>query len=354
MHVPTLPEVREKRVCSRRIETRVLWVGERGDSPILFLHGNLASATWWEETMVRLPKGFLAIAPDLRGYGDADPEKQIDATGGMADFAEDAVALLDALEIDRAHVVGNSLGGCVVWHLLAHHPHRMRSAVLVAPGSPYGFGGTKDANGTPCYEDHAGSGAGLINPAFVEQLRAGDRTTDSPFSPRSALRSLVFGEGHVPDREEELLSATLRVHQGEQGYPGDSVASPNWPFMAPGRWGPNNALSPKYMCPASRIVDAEMKVPVIWIRGEKDKVVSNHAASDPGNLGALGILPGWPGAETVPAQPMIDQIRSVLDRYAERGGTYHEAVISESAHVPFLDAPDRFDAILERHLSETE
>lgn len=354
MMVPTLPEVREQTVRSSRIETRVLLVGDDADAPVLFLHGNIASATWWEETMVRLPTGFRAIAPDLRGYGEANPELLIDATRGMADLADDAIALLDALDIDRAHVVGNSLGGCVVWHLLAHHARRLRSAVLVAPGSPCGFGGTKDATGTPCHADYAGSGAGLVNPAFVERLLAKDRTTESPLSPRSALRSLVFGEGCLPDREEELLSATLSVHLGERAYPGDSVPSANWPFMAPGRWGPNNALSPMYMCPDSKIVEADPQVPVLWIRGEKDRVVSNHAASDPGNLGALGFLPGWPGDDAYPPQPMIDQIRSVLNRYAERGGMYREAVIPGSGHVPFLDAADRFDALLVGHLSRAK
>jgi len=350
MGIPTIEGVRAIRMRSARIETRVLLAGPVEGVPVLFLHGNLTSATWWEETMIRLPEGFRAIAPDLRGYGEADPEARIDATRGMGDLADDVVALLDHLEITRTHVVGNSLGGCVVWHLLAHHAARLRAAVLVAPGSPYGFGGTKDAEGTPCHPDFAGSGAGLVSPELVQRLQQGDRTTESPLSPRAVLRNLVFGEGHVPQREEELLSATLAVHLGERGYPGDAAPSPNWPFVAPGCWGPNNALSPKYMCPAAEIVATRPKVPVLWIRGDADKVVADRAASDPGTLGAMGLIPGWPGADVVPPQPMLDQTRAVLDRYAEAGGAYRELVLPRSGHVPFLDAPEAFDAIFHAHL----
>ncbi|MEJ5224325.1 MAG: alpha/beta fold hydrolase, partial [Anaerolineales bacterium] len=117
----------------------------------------VSSATWWEETMLALPAGYRGIAPDQRGFGDADPAKKIDATRGMGDLADDAVALLDALGIHQAHIVGNSLGGMVVWRMMADYPERFLTVTLVATGSPYGFGGTKDVDGTPCWPDFAGS-----------------------------------------------------------------------------------------------------------------------------------------------------------------------------------------------------
>ena len=64
--------------------------------------------------MVALPTGYRGIAPDQRGFGEAELEKKIDATNGMGDLADDAVALLDYLSIDMAHIVGNSLGGMIV------------------------------------------------------------------------------------------------------------------------------------------------------------------------------------------------------------------------------------------------
>lgn len=349
--IPTIEGVEAKTVTTRRIATRVLFTGPEDGIPVLFLHGNLASATWWEETMVRLPAGYRGIAPDQRGYGEADPEAKIDARRGLGDLADDAVALLDALGVERAHVVGSSLGGNVVWHLLARAPGRLRSATLVAPGSPYGFGATKDLVGTPTTPDFAGSGAGLVNPELVRRLAQGDRSTDSPFSPRAALRTLVFGAGFVPAREEDLLSATLAVHLGERDYPGDFVPSPHWPFVAPGVWGPNNALSPKYVVPTEEIVAATRKVPVLWVRGAKDLAVSDAAASDPGVLGRMGLLPGWPGPEAYPPQPMVGQTRHVLERYAEAGGSFAEVVLAGSGHVPFLDDPAGFDRAFHAHLA---
>jgi pimeloyl-ACP methyl ester carboxylesterase len=350
--IPTIEGILARTVETGNLRTRVLFSGEDQGIPVLFLHGNLASATWWEEVMVRLPRGFRGIAPDQRGYGEADPEAKIDATRGMGDLADDAIALLDHLGLERVHIVGSSLGGNVVWHLLARAPQRLLAATLVAPGSPFGFGSTKDVTGTPCYPDFAGSGAGLINPELVRRLTAGDRSIESPFSPRAALRTLVFGLGFVAAREDDLLSSTLTTHLGEKDYPGDSVRSPNWPFTAPGIWGPNNALSPKYVVPASEIVQAEFKVPILWIRGGKDLAVSDAAASDPGNLGRMGLLPGWPGAEVYPPQPMLSQTRHVLGQYAQAGGRYEEVVLPGSGHVPFLDNPDGFDRAFHSHLAE--
>lgn len=105
--IPTLPKVTAKPIRSSRLSTRVLFTGD-GAIPVLFLHGNLSSATFWEETVLALPSRYRGIAPDQRGYGDADRNKKIDATRGMGDLAGDAVALLDALGIERAHVVGHS------------------------------------------------------------------------------------------------------------------------------------------------------------------------------------------------------------------------------------------------------
>jgi len=46
---------------------------------VLFIHGNFSSATWWEETMVKLPPQYRAIAPDQRGFGGADPAVKVNA-----------------------------------------------------------------------------------------------------------------------------------------------------------------------------------------------------------------------------------------------------------------------------------
>jgi pimeloyl-ACP methyl ester carboxylesterase len=358
MSVPTLPGVTSKMITTDRITTRVLFTGPEDGVPVLFLHGNVSSATWWEETMLALPgppagsgPGYRGIAPDLRGFGDAEFDKKVDATRGSGDWADDAVALLDHLGITKAHIVGSSLGGCVVWHMLREYPARFLTATLADAGSPYGFGGTKDIEGTPCYDDFAGSGGGLSNPELIKRLADGDRGMDSPFSPRAAMRAAVFKPPFVPEREEDLLSSMLSIHLGDQDNPGDFSPSPNWPYVAPGVWGSANALSPKYMGEVERLYAAEPKVSVLWVRGSHDLAVSDTAASDPGTLGSMGLIPNWPGMEVYAPQPMLGQIRHVLEGYAVAGGSYKEVVIEDAGHAPFVEKPEEFNTLLHAHIA---
>jgi pimeloyl-ACP methyl ester carboxylesterase len=351
MSIPTLAGVTAQKVTTDRLTTRVLFSGPEDAIPVLFVHGNFSSATWWEETMVALPPRYRAIAPDQRGLGESDHEVKINAQNGMSDFVDDAIALMDYVGHDRFHLVGNSLGGLVAWWMMADAPERLLSITLAGPGSPYGFGGTKDAHGTPTYDDYAGSGGGLANPVLYQGLMDGDRSTDSPFSPRSALRLLVWGPPFIPEREEAFLDAMFQVELGDQGIPGDKVNSPNWPYVAPGKWGHLNALSPKYIGNlVERILNAEPKVKVLWIYGADDVAVSNSAASDPGTWGPTGRLPGYPGAEEYPPQPMMDQIRTTLDDYTGRGGSYQEVAVEGSGHVPFLSHQDEFNRVFHAFL----
>lgn len=351
MKVPTLNGVTARTIGTERITSRVLFTGPDDGVAVLFLHGNVSSATWWEELMLALPRGFRGIAPDQRGFGEADPAKKIEATRGTADLAEDAVALLEHLGITAAHVVGNSMGGSVVWRLLLDCPARLLSVTLVAPGSPYGFGGTKNPAGTPCWADFAGSGGGLANPQLIQRIQAGDRDMESPFSPRAALRTLVFKPPCVPEREEDLLSAMLQTHTGPEDLPGDSVKSSNWPYVAPGNWGLANAVSPKYAGDISRLYAIDNKPGILWVRGSHDLAVSDAAASCPGALGAAGLIPDWPGVEVFPPQPMLGQTRAVLEAYATAGGSYREVVIDDTGHVPFIEKPHEFNKVFRSHLN---
>ena len=210
MNVPILPGITAKTITTRRLTTRVLLAGPEDGIPVLFIHGNFSSATWWEETMVKLPPRFRAIAPDQRGFGGAEANVKVDATRGMRDFVDDAIALMDHLGYDRFHLAGNSLGGLVAWWVMADAPERLLSVTLPGAGSPFGFGGTRDAKGTPTNDDFAGSGGGLLNPVLIQNLLDGDHTADNPFSPRTVLRLLVWGPPCIPDREDDLLKPCSR------------------------------------------------------------------------------------------------------------------------------------------------
>jgi pimeloyl-ACP methyl ester carboxylesterase len=349
MTVPTLGGITAKTITTPRITTRVLFSGPEDGAPVLFLHGNASSATFWEEVMLALPPGFRAIASDQRAYGEADIAKKIDATRGLGDLADDAVALLDHLAIEKAHIVGHSMGGSVVWRMMMDAPQRMLTVTVVSPGSPYGHGGTRDIDGTPTADDFAGSGACLANPILAQNIASGDRGND-PFSPRTVMRSTYWKPPFIPAREEDLLSSMLSTHIGEQDYPGDKVTSPNWPHFVPGVWGQANAISPKYAGDVSQLYRIDPKPPLLWVRGSDDRLVSDQSVLDMGTLGAAGIVPGWPGMDEFPPQPMISQTRAVLEQYKAAGGWYAEEVIEDTGHSPYIEKPEVFNKLFHAHL----
>src|SRR5690606_11003624 len=123
--------ITSQRVETPRLTMHVLTSGPDDGTPVLLIHGNASSNTFWEEVMLALPAGFRAIAPDLRGYGSTD-DVLIDATQGVGDWVEDLLALRKTLGIERYHVAGHSLGGAVLWGLIAADSSSILSATLVA------------------------------------------------------------------------------------------------------------------------------------------------------------------------------------------------------------------------------
>ncbi|MGB9889073.1 MAG: alpha/beta fold hydrolase [Anaerolineae bacterium] len=348
--VPTLEGITSQMVQTDRLQMHVLTAGPEDGAPVVFIHGNGSAATFWEETMIALPEGFRGIAPDLRGYGNTDP-LPVDATLGLGDMVEDLRSLLKAMGLEKVHIVGHSMGGGIAMKYAIAYPDNLLSLTLVDTMSPYGYSGSKDVDGTPCHEDGAPAGAAGVNPEFIRLLKERDRGTDNPFSPRNVMRQFYFKPPFVPKREEELLSAMLSMRVGEDGYPGDFVPSPHWPGTAPGTRGVVNAFSRKYF-DASGLADIQPKPPILWIRGADDLVVSNRAMWDIATLGALGFVPGWPGPEECPPQPMLDQIRAVLERYRANGGHYREVVIPDCGHTPFIEKPEEFNAAFHPFLLE--
>ena len=82
------------------------------------------------------------------------------------------------------------------------------------------------------------------------------------------------------------------------------------------------------------------KPPILWIRGSVDQIVSDASMFDLANLGKLGAVPGWPGEDECPPQPMVTQTRAVLDAYAAAGGSYREVVFEGAGHGPHVERED--------------
>jgi 2-succinyl-6-hydroxy-2,4-cyclohexadiene-1-carboxylate synthase len=97
--------------------------------PLLLLHGFTGSAAAWAPLSKLLGSHFHTIAPDLIGHGRSDSPPDAKRYS-MQNCVADLLAILDALEIERAHVLGYSMGGRVALHLAAAAPGRVGALVL--------------------------------------------------------------------------------------------------------------------------------------------------------------------------------------------------------------------------------
>ena len=104
--------------------------------PLLLLHGFPDSAKLWRKMIPGLvAAGFRIIAPDQRGFGQTSaPAKTSDYY--IAQIAADAIALLDALGVERAALMGHDWGAVIGWQLAADHPDRFSSYVALSIGHP--------------------------------------------------------------------------------------------------------------------------------------------------------------------------------------------------------------------------
>ena len=337
--------IERRTVPTERVSVNVLECPGEGDVPVVFVHGNCSSSLFWQPTMLAMPQHSYAI--DLRGFGDSQIAPA-DATRGLRDFSDDVAATVDALEVRKAHFVGWSMGGGVVKQLLIDRPELVASLTLVAPVSPYGFGGTS-ADGR-LLSDGAGTGGGGAHPDFVKRLGEKDLSDEASSSPRNVFRGVYVAPGHSSEYEDLWTQSMVSTAVGADNYPGDLRPSPSWPGFAAGDRGVLNAMAPVH-CNLTGIVDSVDKPPILWVRGDSDAIVSDASILDLNRLGQLGVIPDWPGEKVAPPQPMIAQTREVLDRYRSAGGAYREVVLAGVGHSPHLEQPEAFREALRDHLA---
>ncbi len=114
---------------------RVRWY-ERGpqdieDPPtVLCLHGFPLLAASWHEQLTGLSERYRVVAPDMRGYGGTDAPTRV-RDYGLDVLTRDVIELIDALGVDKVHLVGHDWGAVVAWEVAQRYGHRLHSLSII-------------------------------------------------------------------------------------------------------------------------------------------------------------------------------------------------------------------------------
>lgn len=211
--------------------------------PVLMIHGSGPGVTAfanWRLSMPVLAQNFRVIAPDMAGFGYT--ERPEGAQYSMDNWVSHALGLLDALKIERAHIVGNSFGGGLALALAIRAPERVNRMVLMgSAGTPFKLTqGLDDVWGyTPSFEnmrkimDIFAYDRNLVSDELAKlryeaSIRPGyqesfasmfpaprQRWVDALASPEEALRALPHDTLIIHGREDRVipLSASLKLFE---------------------------------------------------------------------------------------------------------------------------------------------
>ena len=108
----------------------------RGKRAVVLVHGLTVSGNYLVPAAVELLDDFTVYVPDLPGFGASEKPRRVLS---IAEMAETLIAWMNTVGLDRAYLLGNSLGCHTVAMVAAHHPERVAGTILVAPhGDPGG------------------------------------------------------------------------------------------------------------------------------------------------------------------------------------------------------------------------
>src|SRR3954452_19130414 len=181
-------------------------------TPVIFVHGNWGTCSWWEPTFERMPPGWHLLAYDMRGRGQTEgPNNHYT----MPEMAADLRTFADALDIDTFHLVGHSLGTAVAMQFVLESAERVRSLTVMAPAW---VDGMPDAYNAP-----AGQEAIKADPVlFARSLKY-----LAPAAPDDAYWQRLVTEGH----EQRLEAALRNLPALTKWKPGDRLRETGVPAL---------------------------------------------------------------------------------------------------------------------------
>ena len=191
-------------------------VGNRDAPTLLLLQGQASSHDWWTGIRDRYEDRFQTVTMDYRGTGATIAPTGELTTGLLAD---DASAVLDALDVDRADVYGTSMGGRVAQVLAAAHPEKVRSLVLActSPGGAHATERSNDVRRELASPDEAARRVAMVrlfySPAWGEDASCSHLFGDPTMSPADRQRHLRMSARHDAwDLLPDISSPTLVIH----------------------------------------------------------------------------------------------------------------------------------------------
>ena len=279
--------------------------GDPAAPAMLLIMGFGAQLTLWPDELVEAlaAQGFRVIRYDNRDVGLSQKFDGVKAPGlvkmtllskigftpkvpyTLADMADDGVGLLDALGIERAHIVGASMGGMIAQHVAARHPDRCLSLTTVF-----------STTGNP-----------KLPPARPEAMKAlitrPDSTEEGMLVEHGMMLARTIGSPGYPAPEDRLRERTLA-----------SVRRSFYPE------GPTRHLSAIVADGDRRAMLRDIAVPTLVLHGEDDPLVPceggrDTAASIPG--AKLKTIPGW--GHDLPLE-LVDELAGAIGEHARQSG----------------------------------
>jgi pimeloyl-ACP methyl ester carboxylesterase len=225
------------------------------DAPVILLVMGLGTQMIaWPDEMIQglVAKGFRVVQYDNRDVGMSQRMEgapignlmwaffantvglSVRSAYGVADMAKDGIGLLDALEIRNAHVVGASMGGMIVQHMAASHPHKVTSMTsimstsgkrgLPGPRSDIRKAMMRPRPANPTREEEVAAGAEVVKAfSYPDPARAPDayeelvgRAFDRGYYPVGTVRQLlaIVADGSRVDMLKTIRVPTLVIHGG--------------------------------------------------------------------------------------------------------------------------------------------
>src|SRR3954447_1956058 len=185
-------------VIKRKIQTGnyQTFFNEGGDKKssetIIFLHGSgpgVSGESNWKEILPRFQEKFHVVAPDIYGFANTDHPEEYPKNGAewMKIRVKQVLSLMDTLEVEKAHLVGNSLGGVIALHLLMYAPERFDRVVLM------------------------GAGGGLTEPTPELAKLANFHKDPDPVAFKNLLRWFVSDESILEEKLEKIVQERLEM-----------------------------------------------------------------------------------------------------------------------------------------------